>query len=778
VLHTARELARRAQGRLDGRLGVRGERLVTDTRGGLRPGDVFIGLEGPHFDGNAFAAYAVEQGASIVITTADLPAPPGGAVIRVDHGLTALRRLASAARDDLSGRVVAITGSNGKTLVKDLLATAMAGTRLWASPMSWNSAVGVPLALLHADPRADWVILECGVSEIGEMAAHAAMVRPDIGIFVNVGDAHLEGFGSREVIAREKALLFTTASRVFVPAEQQLALAALGDRAVPVPTQGGVLDVDRQLALAVAASLGVARDEAEAALVGWRPPAMRLEISTTPQGVVLVNDAYTSDPESVLGALAVLQRERRDGRSWAVLGGLAQQGGEEERATDRVAAALAATDVHGVVGIGPAGTAISRAADAHGVPVTLGVPDVEAAAEALAVHVRAGDAVLLKGRRPDRLERLAATFSEALAPAILTVDLDQLVDNVRAVQAAVAPADVMPVVKAAAYGIEPVRMALTLQHAGIGHFAVAYPDEGVALRRAGVVRPILVQNVVPGEVEKLVAHGLSAQCSSREQVAVVAGEAARQRRPVRVHVKVDTGMGRAGCSPDDAPLVVARVLADEWLVWDGLMTHFSAADDPAADAFTREQIRRFDEVIARLPARPRWIHAANSAAIARFPEATYDMVRSGIALWGYSTAGGRLDTQPVLRLTTRVVSVKTMQPHQAVGYGRTWSTGDQARRIAVVALGYADGYPWSLSNKGHMTIDGVACPVVGRVCMDVTLLDVSDAGDVQPGQEVVVYGRGPGEPDLVHAAATAGTIPYELLTRLSPRVRRVFQSSL
>ncbi len=778
---SARELARWAGAELRGDPRAVGLRWVTDTRGGVRPGDVFIGLEGPHFDGNRFAAEALEQGASIVITTASIAPRPGSAVLRVERGRRALRALGEVARSRLRGIVVAITGSNGKTLVKDLVATALGERSVWASPMSWNSAVGVPLALIHADPDAAITLFECGVSEAGEMARHAALVQPHVGVFVNVGDAHLEGFGSRERIAAEKALLFRGAERVYIPADQRLALEAVEGVGVPVvrvPTEGSVLEVDRQLALAVARGLGAAPDEARRALEGWRPPSMRLEISTTPRGVVLLNDAYTSDPESVVRALAALQRERTTGRAWAVLGGLAGQGDRLLPAAERVGRALVQHAVDRVVGVGPGGALIADAAERLGVEQVWRCGDLAGAARLLAAEVRPGDRVLLKGRRPERLERLVATFFDAMAPAVLTVDLDRLVENARAIQAVVAPAALMAVVKASAYGVAPVRVALALQHAGVAHFGVAYPDEGAELRRGGVVRPILVQNVLPAEVEKIVTHGLSAQVSHAEQIAWLAAEAARQRRSVRVHVKVDTGMGRAGCEPEEAPHLVEQVLAAEGLVWDGLMTHFAAADDPEADRFTERQIALFDEVVRMLPARPRWIHAANSAAIARFPRAAYTMVRSGIALWGYGLPHERLPCVPALRLTTRVVSVRRIPAHRTVGYGRTWGTGETPRRIAVVALGYADGYPWSLSNRGFMTIGGVRCPVVGRVCMDVTMLDVTAVPDVRPGMEVVVYGKGPQEPDLVEMAERAGTLPYELLTRLSARVRRVFESSL
>jgi alanine racemase len=221
----------------------------------------------------------------------------------------------------------------------------------------------------------------------------------------------------------------------------------------------------------------------------------------------------------------------------------------------------------------------------------------------------------------------------------------------------------------------------------------------------------------------------------------------------------------------------------DWLVLDGLMTHFSAADDPDADAFTRQQIARFEDArraLAEAGIHPRWTHASNSAGIARFPEATYDLVRTGLGLFGYSDVEERrpLGQEPALTLTTRVVSVKTVGPGETIGYGRAFATGAQSRRIAVVALGYGDGYPWSLSNCGFMRVAGHIAPVVGRVCMDVTMLDVTGIPNVEPGDPVVVFGPRPPDPSLTDLARIAGTIPYELLTRLSPRIRRVFESSL
>lgn len=780
-------LAVRLGGRLEGDPSAPALRVATDSRAGVRTGDVFVGLVGPAFDGGRFATGALRDGASVAIVQGDVPVdPPGGAaVVRVPDTLEALRALASDARAALRGQVLAITGSNGKTLVKDMLAAALGG---WASasPMSWNSQVGVPLTLLNADPAARYVLVECGISEVGEMARHAALVRPDLGVFVNVGDAHLEGLGSRDVTAREKALLFAGARRTWVPSDQALARAALAGvtEVVPVevPVDAGFLAVDMALARAVARDLGRADADVDAGLEGWRPAPMRLETSVTPRGVVLLNDAYTSDPESAEGALAALVRERSAGRAIAVLGGMAQIGSAREAGVARVGRRLAELGVT-LVAVGTGGAEIARAARDAGALEVIEVPDTDAASQVLQDLVRPGDRVLLKGSRPDRLERLAAVFFDALAPAVLTVDLDAVVGNHRRMSAAVRPAVVIPVVKASGYGIDGVRIALALQRAGAPHFAVAYPDEGVTLRDRGVVRPILVQNVLPSEVGKIVQHGLSAQVGQAGQIDALDAEAARQRRAVRVHLKVDTGMGRAGCRPEEAGALAARVLASEWLVLDGLMTHFASADDPASDGFTRAQIAAFEQArdaVRAVGGAPRWTHAANSAGIARFPEATYDAVRTGLALFGVSRVDERvpLGQEPALRLVTRVVAVKTLRPGETAGYGRTWTATGGERRIATVALGYGDGYPWSLSNRGWMAVGGVRCPVVGRVCMDVTLLDVSGAGPVASGDEVVVFGPRAGDPDLVELAELAGTIPYELLTRLSPRIRRVFESSL
>lgn len=818
----AAEITRIVGGSLSGDARAIARRCTTDTRAGVRVSDLFVGIVGSNFDGSRFASRALSQGASVAIVEPGHAVAPGPdqAVITVPSSLAALQQLAGVARGRFGGRVVAITGSNGKTAVKDLLAAALGQRRrVSTSPLSYNSQVGVALSLLQLDPAAEIALVECGISHPGEMARLAAIVKPDVGIFTNVGDAHLEGLGDHLTTAREKARLFASLPSdgyVVVPDDQRLAVEALAAQGTPMlllgagsssarwdgtslAVDGGTplaitlgdgasADVwreDAAIAATLALRLGATPEQIAAGFADWRPAPMRLEVSVTPRGVTLVNDAYSADPESVDAALRLLAAEGDAGRAIAVLGGMAQLGQARQRAHAQVGERVVNARVHTLIGVGLGGAEIVAAAVRAGLPKerAFAVPDVAAAASLLDEIVRRGDRVLLKGSRPERLERLVASLFDALAPARLTVDLDVLVANFFAIQRHVGShVSVAPVVKSFGYGIDGVRLARALERAGASMLVVAYPDEGVALRDAGVTVPILVQNTLAAEGDKLVRHGLTAQVSTLVQLSQLAAEAQRQQRALRVHVKVDSGMGRAGARPEAVVALCQAVLRDQWLVFDGLMTHFAAADDPAYDDFTLAQIRCFDRAIGALSAvgiTPRLVHACNSAGIARFPTAHYNMVRVGLALLGYAEVDGAplLGAAPVLRLVTHVVSVKEVREGEFVGYGLTWRAASDTQ-VAVIALGYGDGLPWSLSNRGVVSVQGHECPVVGRVCMDVTMIDVSGVpGGVVAGEEVVIFGNETGEPSLVELARRAGTIPYELLTRLSARVRRIFVAS-
>lgn len=797
------------------------ERVVIDTRVPLRSRDVYVAIKGERFDGGDFVEHAWQQGVRCVVLSKEHPLatqepPKGCALIRVEDGLTALQDLAAYARAQFHGPVVAITGSNGKTTVKEMLRAALGDAlQVFASPLSWNSQVGVAMTLLQLDLNADVALIECGISKPGEMQRLERMVRPTHGIFVNVGDAHRETLHDAARTAKEKAILFKDldGDQVWTPSTEHHALRALQDLgilpqrvgaapdaefAVQWSADGRTLQIgtqqlsmpdvpaglrkDAELSVAIARALGADWASIARGFSGWAPAPMRLEMTRTPRGVFILNDAYSADPESFDVALRSLQSMRHEGRAIAVVGPLAQLGRARASAHARVGRAVAEAAIDQLILVGEAARDIGEAAAHAGLdPDRIAVVErVADAAMLLDDTVQRGDRVLIKASRPERLERVAELLFSSFGPAIAHIDLERLAQNLQTVRQLVGPeVGVMPVVKSFGYGLDSVRLGRLYVQRGADALAVAYADEGVVLREQGISVPILVQNILPHEVHKVVAHDLSAEVVDIEIVQLLQEVAQKYGKTVRVHIKVDTGMGRCGMLPDDALNTVRAALQSPALEIEGLMTHLASSDD-VDTTFTEAQLERFERFVQQARAAgatPRWVHAANTAAAVRFAHARYDLIRSGIGLLGYADLPDGNPFVPVLRLTTRVVAVKFLPEGAPVGYGSTWHVpkGGGARRIAVVAIGYNDGYPRHLSNRGWMEVSGQRCPVVGRVCMDVTMIDVTDVSvPVEKGDLVTVYGHGPTEPALQDMAERADTIAYELLTRISPRVRRIF----
>lgn len=800
------------------------DRVVIDTRVPLLAGDLYIGLKGARFDGGDYGQQAWEKGANTVLCASSHPLaaqnpPEGKTLIVVDDPLIAMQALAAHVRQQYQGTVVGITGSNGKTTIKEMLRAILGRSfRVYASPLSWNSQVGVAMTLLQLDFGAEIALIECGISKPGEMTRLVDMVQPDIGVFTNVGDAHRETLLSSEITAREKAILFSKKPniRVFVPCEETAAISALravgatnvvvgevdkceghanvqwedngrqmrfygAQIAMPVIPVG--LRVDAALAVVFARVMDVGADAIAQGFSEWTPAPMRLEMMRTSHGVYVLNDAYSADPESFDVAIRSLQQLGEEGRSIAVVGPLAQLGQARAAAHARVGKTVADATLERVILVGPDAVEIGKAAEQAGLPAShiLYVQNATEAAMALDGIVRRGDRVLVKASRPEHLERVVDLLFDSVGPTVAHIDLETLAKNFDRMRAIVGKdVAIMPVVKSFGYGLDSVRLGRLFVRCGAEALAVAYADEGIVLRERGLDVPIVVLNPMMHELEKIVTHDLSVEIVDPEIAEALQKAAALESKKVGVHIKVDTGMGRSGLLPDAALDTVRTVLSCTSLQIQGLMTHLANADVAGQEAFTQEQIARFTDFVTqakRLGAQPRWIHAANTAGAVRFPDARFNMVRSGIGLLGYADLPDQRPFDPVMRLTTRVVAVKGLPEGAPVGYGSTWHVpqGAGERLIAVVALGYNDGYPRHLSNRGWMSIHGHACPVVGNVCMDVTMLDATDVPrGVRKGDLVVAYGTRQGEPDLSDMAARAGTISYELLTRIAPRVRRIF----
>jgi alanine racemase len=819
---------------LDGELlGPVGEgpirRAAIDSRR-VQPGDAFFALAGRHRDGHAFADAALAAGASLVVLqrpgAGEAPPlePLSGPRLLVDDPLEALQRLAAWHRRHNLRQVVAITGSNGKTVVKNALTALLASRyRVAASPGSWNSQVGVPLAVLAAPAGAELGVFEAGASAPGEMARIAAILQPDYGVLVNVGLAHRAGFGSREVTAREKMRLFRdlpATGWLIAPADPLLEALPVpcerlhpgaaaprvierhptatglllrldfGDddlRLLPVSTRSAPLVDDLLIAMTAALRLGIGVEEILAVLENYSFGPTRMETWRTPDGITIVNDTASDDPLSVQAALeAVAASPEAGGRRLFVFGGMAELGASEARehaVIGQVAAEQGFSHLLLLPHPAQRHTAAAWRAVQPDAPV-LELADPTALRDTLRTLARRGDTLLLKGAARQGLAAAACAIWESMAPRRFMVDLDAIHENIARFRALCGPeVAILAVLKAWAYGTELARLATALQESGVDWIGVSAADEGATLRRAGVHLPILVMLMDIEEVDKAVRYRLTPVVYSLAfaQALVAALQAMGAR--CDVHLEIDTGMGRLGVPAAEA-LAAARLLRASGVVrLTGLMTHLSSADDPAADACTEAQLERFQQQVAAIRAEgdgPLCVHAAATSASVRFPTARLDMVRLGLGLYGLHPSPAvaeAMELQLAVAFVSRLAQVSLWPRGQAIGYNGTYVVEAAEQRVGIVAVGYNDGVPWRSGNVGEVLVHGRRVCVLGRVSMDSMAIDLSAVPEAAVGDEVLLFGAHEGQvlrPE--ETAARAGTIPYELLVNVdSRRVQRLFR---
>jgi len=799
----------------------------------VQPGDAFFALGGRSRDGHDFAAAAIAAGAALVVVRRNWQAAvtqgaadQGGmgelARLEVDDPLEALQQLAAWYRRQHIDRVVAITGSNGKTIVKGALTALLAQRyRVAASPGSWNSQVGVPLAVLSAPAGTELGVFEAGVSAPGEMAKIARILQPDFGVLVNVGLAHLGGFGSREVTAREKMILFRDLSPenwLIAPADPLLDSVPLACRRLraghgeprligqtahgsglllsleiggqrlrlPVRTRSAPLVEDLLIAMTAGLQLGVGVDELMAVLEDYSFGPTRMETWRTPDGITIVNDSASDDPISVQAALETVSASPDPGRRLFVFGGMGDLGSSEAREHALIGQLAAERGFsHLLLLPHPASehTAAAWRASQPQAPV-IELRDSDELRATVRTLAQPGDTVLLKGAARQGLASAACSIWESMAPRRFLVDLNAVRNNIARFRALCGPkVAILAVLKAWAYGTELARLALALQESGVDWIGVSAADEGAALRRAGVHRPVLVLLMDSDEIDKAVRWRLTPVVYSQACAQRLVASLRTMESSLDVHLEIDSGMGRVGVAPEDA-LGVARLLRASGVVrLSGVMTHLASADDPGADGYTQEQLSRFDAAVAAIRAEseePLVVHAAATAGAVRFADARYDMVRLGLGLYGLHPSAAvaeAIELELAVAFLSRLVQVSTLRRGQRVGYNGTHVVETEQQRIGIVAAGYNDGVPWSFSNRGEVMIQGQRLRVLGRVSMDSMAVDLSNLPEAGVGDEVLIFGAHEGQvlrPE--EAAERAGTIAYDLLVNVdSRRVQRLFR---
>ncbi len=789
---------------------------------------LFVALKGNNTDGHRFVEEAAKVGAKYALVEKGWNAPefPGLTLLKTESPLTAFQEIAKAYRATLRAKIIAIIGSFGKTMVKDLLETLI-GTqyKVGASPESFNSQIGVPLSLLSLKKEQEFALIEAAISKEGEMERLTDMIAPDSTLLTHIGNKHLTTLGSLASIAAEMGKMLAATNEkgwVLLPRNRLLTphLKEIGAKihywddkkppyafrlsdeegnAIPYEisfpdgfrfreqmTMGFSYFLDLLNMCVKSASLcGITSQNISQALKNYLPEPMRAEIWKSPVGTTFINDLYCSDPQSVDLSLKYFDQAEKQQRKIFVFGGMRSTNPHTGLEYRRIGKAIQRANVDQVVLFGerPFQPLVDHLAKHCPQTALSQCKNLGEALDTLKTDLGREDLVLLKGTKKIPIDTLTQAFNESICTNQCLINLEAIHSNIRTLQKALPHNPrLMVMVKALAYGTDDIQMAKFLQSCGVGILGVSYVDEGVSLKRAGVQQDIFVINAAKYEVPKVVKWDLELGLSEKEMIYALNIEAARQNKVIKVHLHIDTGMGRFGTRPENALELADLIRSSPHLKLEGIMTHFASADDPKSDRFTRMQIKRFDQTIETLHMAGHEIpyrHAANSSASIRFKLPQYNMIRIGVAVYGLfasEAAKKLLKLKPALSLLSRVVGINTLNKGETLSYGRRFVATRNNQRIAVLPIGYFDGLHLNYSGKGHVLVRGKQAPMVGKICMDFMMVDITDIPNAQIGDPVLIFG----EDEYGHylppedLALKGESIIHELITCLGPRIQRIF----
>lgn len=796
------------------------DRLLTDSRSLAFPeSSLFFALRTRVGDGHKYIPDLYRRGVRAFVVT-DVPVDfstryPDASFLQVVSPLRALQRLAERHRDAYSLPVIGVTGSNGKTVVKEwlyqMLAPMMNVTR---SPRSYNSQVGVPLSVWLLTPQTSIGVFEAGISQPGEMDALRAIIQPSIGVFTYLGQAHQENFATLTDKCMEKLKLFSESevliycaddavvsscvecsgydfrrlgwsrhdaeSPLYVKSVQQadnrtrITYCYAGREAevvVPFVDEASVTNAIH--CLAVALWLQLPSEIFTRTLAHLEPVGMRLEVKQGLRSCTIINDSYNSDINSLDIALDFMARrpEAAGGRKVLVLSDILQSGLTLEQLYGRVSEMVSRRGVDLLIGVG---REISAAQSYFTMPGHF-FPDSESLLASGLLDTLESCVVLLKGARPFNFEQVGERMARRVHETTLEVNLEAVAENLNFYRSFMKPETKMVcMVKASAYGSGAVEIAKTLQDRGVDFLAVAVADEGVELRKAGITGDIIIMNPEPTAFGTMFRHALQPEVYSFGLLeSLIRAAESEGITDYPVHIKLDTGMHRLGFHPEtDLPVLIDRLRHQSAVIPRSVFSHFVGSDSDGFDTFSQQQFERFDVASRRLQqAFPHKVlrHICNSAGIERFPERHLDMVRLGLGLYGVSPIDGHI-IHNVATLKTTILQIREVEAGDTVGYSRR-SKVERPSRIAALPIGYADGLDRRLGNGvGHCLVGGRPAPYIGNICMDVCMIDVTDIPCAE-GDSVEIFGN---NLPVTTLSDWLGTIPYEILTSVSERVKRVY----
>jgi Alr-MurF fusion protein len=811
------DIARIVKGKLIGPPDLSITDIVTDTRQlSSAEGLMFFALKGKNHDGHSFIDNLYQKGIRTFVVE-KLPDKStkyaGAAFIITEHTVKALQLLAASVRRSFKSPVIAITGSAGKTIVKEWLADILGlSTSVIRSPKSYNSQIGVPLSILKLDGRYKLGIFEAGISFPGEMERLQQIIDPDIGVITNIGDAHSENFMDKKSKAEEKLKLFVNSSLIIYCRDQELinelilnnrnlktknlvdwsaentdakifvksSVLVNGKTKIQMTYDGAINEfeipfTDRasvENAITVAAVCLALKTPAEIISKGLRglvSVAMRMEMKSGINNCQLIEDYYNSDPGSLGMALEYL-RSTHGRDATLILSDFVQSGRNEAELYGEVANRVQKTGIKKFIGIG---NALARNRSLFGEDAQFFNTTDEFVNNYNTANFR-NEIILIKGARIYEFEKIGTLLEQQVHQTVLEVNLDAISHNLNEFRRYLNPGTrIMAMVKAFAYGAGPAEISALLEYHRVNYLAVAYADEGVELRNSGVTLPVMVMNPDPSASELMIKYSLEPEIysiSSLEQFLAVASRHGLFNYPV--HIKIDTGMHRLGFMPEDVDSLAEKIKNQEIIRVASVFSHLAASENPDLDHFSHKQVRVFlqaVDIIQNATGYSFLRHILNSSGIARFPQYQFEMVRPGIGMYGVGHFEG-FDLKPAGRFKTRISQIKKIAADEPVGYGCA-DVSDHDRIIAILPAGYADGLNRKLGNRnGYLFVKGSRVPIIGNVCMDMCMIDITGL-NVETGDEVEIFGE---KISIDEIAAKSQTIPYEILTSIPRRVKRVF----
>jgi alanine racemase len=800
------------------------EHLLLDSRKIYSPASsLFFAIAGPRRDGHHFIPELYKRGIRNFVISQPIETSlyPEANFLLVNDTLSALQELAAYHRKQFNIPVIGITGSNGKTIVKEWLYQLLhEDYNIVRSPKSYNSQIGVPLSVWQMNEKHTLAIFEAGISQQGEMPQLEKIIRPTIGVLTNIGAAHSEGFIDDDHKFREKLTLFKNSNfligketdlihrygvgevlEMFSESLQVLSWGegerenefvlrsvekkvnhtafVIGTQLVEIPFTDDASVENAIICYCVLRQLNIAPEIIAQRMQRLQPVNMRLELKKGINHCSIINDSYSADLSSLEIALNFLDQQSGGVAKTVILSDFLQSSIPDEELYSTVVESLVKHNVKRFIAIGDR---ISHFFNHFllekeaGFKVEL-FSDTVAFLQQFRSSQFKDEVILIKGARIFAFEQIVQLLEQKVHQTVLEINLNAIAHNLKEYQKIVKPSTkVMAMVKAFAYGSGGAEIAGILQYHKVDYLGVAYADEGVELRKAGIILPIMVMNPEENAFESIVENNLEPEIYSFELLHSFdkfLQQEGLQQYPV--HIEIETGMNRLGFSITDMEKLSLALQATPSFKVQTVFSHLAASEEMAQDEFTIQQFNLFDTASKELENKlgyPFIKHIANSAAAIRHPQLQMDMIRLGIGLYGVdSSNSGKLNLQTVATLKSTIAQVKLLKKGESVSYNRKGHI-EKDSLIATIRIGYADGYPRRLGNgAGKVLVKDKLAPVIGTVCMDMFMIDVTNIPGVQAGDDVIIFGN---QLPVQQVAKWAETIPYEIMTGVSQRVKRVY----